>query len=260
MDTKLSGIVMSPTSSSYGVTGIILGVYFMLVNNYKIITHVNLFISIAACVIGFMYLVESPEFLLTHNKKEEFNKSVAFIAKANRTYNKVERLLKEDTLFPNEKQDQNIKKDNDTLSIIDTFKLKSQRKNIVVLSYVCFFITVTSFGIFQALGKTKGNFFASNILSYIAEIVAETSSGFIANSYGRINTIKYTAYLGGISFIALHFVGENYTVLNTVIIFITSFAICGMGNVYYIYQNEIFPMNIKSLLIGYLFLLSRIGG
>ena len=104
------------------------------------------------------------------------------------------------------------------------------------------------------------DFFASNILSYIAEIVAETSSGFIANSYERINTIKYTAYLGGISFIALHFVGENYMVLNTVIIFITSFAICGMGNVYYIYQNEIFPMNIKSLLIGYLFLLSRIGG
>ena len=60
MDTKLSGIVMSLKSSSYGVTGIILGVYFMLVNNYKIITHVNLFISIAACVIGFMYLVESP--------------------------------------------------------------------------------------------------------------------------------------------------------------------------------------------------------
>ena len=179
-----------------------------------------------------MYLVESPEFLLTHNKKEEFNKSVAFIAKVNHTYNKVETLWKENTLFLNEKQDQDIKKDNDTLSIIDTFKLKSQRKNIFILSYVCFFITVTSFGIFQALGKTKGNFFASNILSYIAEIVAETSSGFIANSYG----------------------------INTVIIFITSFAICGMGNVYYIYQNEIFPMNIKSLLIGYLFLLSRIGG
>ena len=158
MDTKLSGIVMSLKSSSYGVTGIILGVYFMLVNNYKIITHVNLFISIAACVIGFMYLVESPEFLLTHNKKEEFNKSVAFIAKVNRTYNKAERLLKEDTLFPNEKQAQNIKKDNDTLSIIDTFKLKSQRKNIVVLSYVCFFYYSDIFWDISSVGKDKRKF------------------------------------------------------------------------------------------------------
>ena len=100
-----------------------------------------------------MYLVESPEFLLTINKKEEFNKSVAFIAKVNRTYNKVERLLKEDTLFPNEKQDQNIKKDNDTLSIIDTFKLKSQSAVLCL-----FFYYSDIFWDISSVGKDKRKF------------------------------------------------------------------------------------------------------
>jgi hypothetical protein len=47
MDPIWSGLTMSARSASYGLVGIILGFYFMLINNLNILLWFNLIISCA---------------------------------------------------------------------------------------------------------------------------------------------------------------------------------------------------------------------
>ena len=125
--------------------------------------------------------------------------------------------------------------------------------------YVWFFSTVCFYGNFSALNKNKGNLFLNSIFTYIGEVISEMCSGILANKYGRVRVTEILSYLGGFAFIISFFIQNNKYLLSF-ILFLSSFGFAGSLNLLYIYTNELFPMSIKALTFGFMYLMSRAGG
>ena len=84
-------------------------------------------------------------------------------------------------------------------------------------------------------------------------------SGILANKYGRVRVTEILSYLGGFAFIISYFIQNNKFLLSFVL-FLSSFGFAGSLNLLYIYTNELFPMSIKALTFGFMYLMSRAGG
>ena len=96
-----------------------------------------------------------------------------------------------------------------------------------------------------------------SIVTFVAEIISEVASGYIADEYGRLIVLKGSGFLGGIGFI-LYVLIDNPSI-KSLLVFITSFGFSALFNVIFIYSPEIFPTSIRSTVMGYLYLLSRLG-
>ena len=100
----------------------------------------------------------------------------------------------------------------------------------------------------------KGNFFMNSILSFSGEIISEIGSGYLADIKGRIWVMKYSAYLGSISFLIYKFVGMN---LKSFFIMGSMFGYAAIYNVLGIYVPENFPVFIRGNVTGFLVILLR---
>jgi len=258
MDPIWSGLTMSARSASYGLVGIILGFYFMLINNLTLLLWFNLIISIVGYCIVHKYFVESPRWLNSQNRLEEALDELKKMAIINNSLEHYETFLEvnKDILHENKKE---IKKVKHEYNIVQIFKLKSQQYYIYNLMYIWFFITVCFYGNFTALNKNKGNLFLNSIFTYTGEVISEMFSGVLANKFGRVRVTEILSYLGGFAFIISYFIQDNKIFLSF-ILFLSSFGFAGALNLLYIYTNELFPMSIKALTFGFMYLMSRAGG
>ena len=258
MDPIWSGLTMSARSASYGLVGIILGFYFMLINNLKILLWFNLIISCVGFLIVNKYFVESPRWLNSQNLLDEAIEELRKMATINNSLDHFEAFLEvnKDILLNSKKEIKTVKHD---YNIVQIFKLKSQQYYIYHLMYIWFFITVCFYGNFSSLNKNKGNLFLNSIFTYTGEVISEMCSGILANKFGRVRVTEILSYLGGFAFIISYFIQNNKIILS-IILFLSSFGFAGALNLLYIYTNELFPMSIKALTFGFMYLMSRAGG
>lgn len=260
MDPIWSGLTMSARSASYGLVGIVLGFYFMIINNLNLLLFLNILISVGGFYIVQKYFVESPRWLNSQNKVMdtiEVLKKMSYINNSEKTFENFLNANKE-LLIQNQKE---IKEVKHNYTIVQIFKLKSQQYFIFNLIYIWFFITVCFYGNFTALNKRKGNLYLNSILTYTGEVISEMFSGVLANKFGRVTVTEILSYLGGFAFILSYFVrNSSNNILRSLILCISSFGFSGALNLLYIYTNELFPMSIKALTFGFMYLVSRAGG
>ena len=259
MDPIWSGLTMSARSASYGLVGIVLGFYFMIINNLFFLLFLNVIISVLGYWIVLKYFVESPRWLNSQNRLDEAIEVMRQMAITNNSKEHFEEFLEvnKDILIESKKEIKTVKHQYD---IIQIFKLKSQQYFIFNLMYIWFFITVCFYGNFTALNRNKGNLFLNSIFTYTGEVISEMSSGVLANSFGRVRVTEILSYLGGFAFILSYFMQKDYDLLRSIILFISSFGFSGSLNLLYIYTNELFPLSIKALTFGFMYLMSRAGG
>ena len=143
-------------------------------------------------------------------------------------------------------------------TVIDIFKMKSQRWTLIGVMYVFFTIAVCFYGIFITLNTIIDNFYLNSFLVFIAEIIAELGSGFLVNVFGRVRVTVIACNLGGVAFIISGVLKKG--MVKTVLLFVASFGIAGALNIMYIYSNEVFPLTIRAMTFGFSYLFSRIGG
>lgn len=259
MDSTWSGIVMSARSASYGLVGISLSFYFMIVNNLSLLLFINIAISIGAYMLASRNFVESARWLNSKNRVFDAIKSLKHMAEINGSRTQFQTFLdvNMEMLEASHKEIEEIKTN---YNIIQIFQLKSQRRLICMLLYIWFFITVCFYGIFTSLNKSSGNIFIKSIVTYTGEVIAEMSSGILANKYGRVIVTETLSYIGGIAFICSYFISDDFASMKSIVLFISSFGFAGAMNLLYIYTNEIFPLSIKALTFGMMYLCSRAGG
>ena len=259
MDPIWSGLTMSARSASYGLVGIVLGFYFMIINNLFFLLFLNVIISVLGYWLVLKYFVESPRWLNSQNRLDEAIEAMRQMAIINNSKDNFEEFLEvnKDILHESKKEIKTVKHQ---YNIIQIFKLKSQQFFIYNLMYIWFFITVCFYGNFTALNRNKGNLYLNSIFTYTGEVISEMSSGVLANSFGRVRVTEILSYLGGFAFILSYFMQKDYDLLRSVILFISSFGFSGSLNLLYIYTNELFPLSIKALTFGFMYLMSRAGG
>ena len=125
---------------------------------------------------------------------------------------------------------------------IQILSFPSQRKRIILLSFLWFSSGMNIFAILLNLGHIKGDFFMNSILSFSGEIISELGSGYLADIKGRIWVMKYSSYLGSLSFLIYKFIGMN---LKSFFVMGSMFGYAAIYNVLGIYVPENFPVFIR---------------
>ena len=259
MDHTWSGLVMSARSASYGFVGIVLAFYFMIINSLKLLLLINVIISCWGFWLVRTYFVESARWLNSKNRINDAINCLQRMAEINGSNEQFKMFLEVNKeLLESSKQE--IEEIKTNYNIVQIFQLKSQQRYIFNLMYIWFFVTVCFYGNFTALNQSSGNIFIKSILSYTGEVISEMSSGILANKFGRVTVTESLSYLGGFAFILSYFLGPDHQGLKTIILFISSFGFAGSLNLLYIYTNELFPLSIKALTFGFMYLMSRAGG
>lgn len=142
-------------------------------------------------------------------------------------------------------------------NIFEVFQFKSQRLTLLILAYVWFSSGFCFYGLILNLEHLGGDIITDSIVTFTGEIISEIISGYFADEFGRLVVMKSAGFIGGIGFILYELV-DNHSI-KTLFIFLTSFGFSATFNVIYIYSPEIFPTSIRSTVMGFLYLISRLG-
>jgi MFS family permease len=255
IDRKISGVIISVRSASFGIVGIMVTIFYMYVNSLKGLFIITTIISILIVVTIEKYLVESPRWLNAKNRLPETLNVLRHIATVNNSLANFNKFCEINSAVLNSSAG-NLKVIKKSYSIIEIFNFKSQRNKMLLLIYQWFSAGFSFYGMMINLGRSEENMFMESIVTYGAEVISEILSGWLAGIFGRVKVLKILSFMGGVCFIAYYFSSDKF--VRTILIFMSSFGFSGAVNDLYIYSPEVFPTSIRSVTVGFLFLTSRV--
>ena len=256
---------MSISNGSFPLCGIIIGIFFCLLNNMKLLFIITVSFQAISTYLTLKYFKESPIWLFSMKLKERFVQTMREIAVINNREAQFEEWYKKNKDYLNRLMSKNIKdkkveeeeEEIKTYTLKEIFGFNSQRNNLIK-SFICWFIIGGVFyGIILNLAYAKGSFYITCFCSFAGEITGELSSGVLAGIIGRIKVLSIGCFISGISMVLytlMDSVGLNYF-----FIFLATLGIASSFNVLFIYTPELYPTPIRGIICGYTYLLSRFG-
>ena len=249
-----SAMSMSFIDAVYPFMGFIEALYFLTINNWRILFLFTTILHMFATYFILKYLPESPKWLYGEGKIDESIENIKKIAEINGKLKEIENYINinKDELYIRDNEGINSNEENNKkyniISIIINFP--SQRLVIFILSLTFFCASFCFYGIILSLESMKGNFFYNSILSFFGEMIAELSSGYLSNIYGRTIILKSGGIIGALGFLGNQFCPYN---LKPILLFISMMGYSSTFNVLYIYSPEIIPSSIRSTVCGALY-------
>ena len=261
---NISNIVMSIANGSFPLCGIIIGIFFFLFNNMKLLFIITCLIQLITTYLTVKYFKESPIWLFSLKLKERFIQTMKEISKINGKENQFSEWLRNnktnlDKLL-SKNNNENIKENEEeikTYSLKEIFGFNSQKYNLIK-SFLCWFmIGCVFYGIILNLAFFKGNFYIICFCSFFGEITGELSSGFLSGIFGRVKVICINCFIAGIGMIT--FTLSDSIIINYLCIYLATMGVASCFNVLFIYTPELHPTPIRGTICGYTYLLSRFG-
>ena len=261
---NISNIIMSICNGSFPLCGIIIGIFFCIFNNMKLLFSITCFIQLITTYMTLKYFKESPIWLFSLKLKERFiqtmkeisiinDKEVQFLEWLRNNKTNLDKLLLKNDNDKKEENEEEIK----TYSLKEIFGFNSQKNNLIK-SFICWFLIGSVFyGIILNLAYFKGNFYIICFCSFFGEITGELSSGFLSGIYGRVKIICINCFISGIGMII--FTLSDSMIINYLCIYLATMGIASCLNVLFIYTPELYPTPIRGTICGYTFVVSRLG-
>ena len=261
---NISNIVMSIANGSFPLCGILIGIFFFIFNNMKLLFIITSIIQLITTYLTLKYFKESPIWLFSLKLKERFIQTMKEISKINNredkflewlkdNRNNLDKLLSKNNNGKSNENEEEIK----TYTLKEIFGFNSQKNNLIK-SFICWFmIGCVFYGIILNLAFFKGNFYIICFCSFFGEITGELSSGFLSGIFGRVKIICINCFISGIGMII--FTLSDSIIINYLCIYLATMGIASCFNVLFIYTPELYPTPIRGTICGYTYLLSRFG-
>ena len=261
---NISNIVMSIANGSFPLCGILIGIFFFIFNNMKLLFIITSIIQLITTYLTLKYFKESPIWLFSLKLKERFIQTMKEISKINNredkflewlkdNRNNLDKLLSKNNNGKSNENEEEIK----TYTLKEIFGFNSQKNNLIK-SFICWFmIGCVFYGIILNLAFFKGNFYIICFCSFFGEITGELSSGFLSGIFGRVKIICINCFISGIGMII--FTLSDSIIINYLCIYLATMGIASSFNVLFIYTPELYPTPIRGTICGYTYLLSRFG-
>ena len=255
-----SGIILGIANAMYPLLGLIISLYFMFINNYKIICSfffVTISLSTFLC---YQYLLETPKWLFSKNRIDELIRVFEAISRIN------ERQIDFD-IFMNKNKDifkkkEEISEKNSNIykkiyTIFEVLSFKSQRKNSVLLLFIYFSISFIFYGIILNLANLKGKFHANSFMIFLGETISCYYSGKLIDIFGRLIIMKYSLFIGSIFLLAYDLASSD--LFRSIFLFLSMMGYSSNYSIIGIFISETFPTCIRSMMYSYLKFFSFLG-
>jgi len=242
---NISNIIMSIENGSFPLAGIVIGIFFCLINNMKLLFVITLLIQIATTYLSIKYFKESPIWLFSMKLKERFIQTMREISVINEREAQFEDWYKKNKDYLNkilakntkDKKEEENEEEIKTYNLKEIFSFNSQRSNLIKSFLTWFLIGCVFYGIILNLAYSKGSFYITCFCSFAGEISGELSSGVLAGIMGRVKVLSVGCFISGISMII-------YTLMDSIgISYICIYlATLGVASAF----NVLFDLGIKS--------------
>ena len=223
IDKQNAGMIMGFNNAAFPISGIFMTLYFMLMNNWRILLFVNMVVSIIVAYFVLVYMVESPRWLNSKHKFKELRESLMKIALFNGNKDKFTKYLEDNkSMLENEENlcnnafNQQRKKGN-LMSILFIPKF---RYVFFSLLFCWWSVGACFWGLIFNLENLGTSMYIDSIITFLAELFAELSSGYYSDIYGRRKIMMISTILGGICYIIYDFFQTG--LLKTTLLFFTS--------------------------------------
>jgi MFS family permease len=261
-----NGFLIGIYNAIYPFFGIFLSIYFMLINNWRLLFLMTFLIHCYYTYITFKYFKESPRWLHSVGNKEECIGALTEIAYYNGRIEQWNNFQKNNTDLINkigtsqlEKEghggnDNNSEKIKKIYNIFEILSFKSQRRVFISLTIISVGCSYNYYGIILNLGKMKGNFYLNSIFAFLGEFVSEIFSGQLADKFGRITVFMWCCGIGTLGYI-------SYLIMPAfkfIFVFIAMVGYSGIFNILSIYAPEIYPTKIRNTAYSYSSFISRL--
>ena len=262
---NISNIIMSIENGSFPLAGIVIGIFFCLINNMKLLFVITLLIQIATTYLSIKYFKESPIWLFSMKLKERFIQTMREISVINEREAQFEDWYKKNKDYLNkilakntkDKKEEENEEEIKTYNLKEIFSFNSQRSNLIKSFLTWFLIGCVFYGIILNLAYSKGSFYITCFCSFAGEISGELSSGVLAGIMGRVKVLSVGCFISGISLIIytlMDSIGISY-----ICIYLATLGVASAFNVLFIFTPELYPTPIRGTVCGYAYLLSRFG-
>ena len=253
---EISAMTMSFIDAIYPFMGFIEALYFMSINNWRLLFLFTTILHVFATFFVLKYLPESPKWLYSKGKINESLDAIKYIAEINGKSKEVETFLNLNkyNVFINNNEDKEDNKEdgnNNSYNILSILiKYPSQRLVIFILSLTFFCASFCFYGIILSLENMKGDFFQNSIFSFFGEMTAELLSGYLSGKFGRTIILKIGGIVGALGFLGNQLCPYG---LKPFLLLIAMMGYSSTFNVLYIYSPEIIPSSIRSTVCGALY-------
>ena len=262
---NISNIIMSIENGSFPLAGIVIGIFFCLINNMKLLFVITLLIQIATTYLSIKYFKESPIWLFSMKLKERFIQTMREISVINEREAQFEDWYKKNKDYLNkilakntkDKKEEENEEEIKTYNLKEIFSFNSQRSNLIKSFLTWFLIGCVFYGIILNLAYSKGSFYITCFCSFAGEISGELSSGVLAGIMGRVKVLSVGCFISGISMIIytlMDSIGISY-----ICIYLATLGVASAFNVLFFFTPELYPTPIRGTVCGYAYLLSRFG-
>ena len=230
MQSSITAVAISISNSMFPILGISVGVYYLFINSWKSIVFILVIITLATTILSYLYVEESPRWMIMNENMDSNDDEEE----------------EEENLMTNKKTKARC------ISYIEIIKLKSQQKNLFIVSFLTFTSSLSYYGLILNIDNYTGDFFSNYFMTYIAEAVSIILSGYIADFLGRLYTMKLFTLIAAITFALFEIVGNFLEIecFSPIFVFLISFSISAFYNVLSISTMEYFPTVIRGSCVG----------
>ena len=205
-------------------------------------------------VVSWLFLPESPRWLIANGKTEAARKIIEAAAKTNKVK------LSQDVLSEETEKVESEQPDQPVYGPLDMF-----RRSQIMITLPLFFcwpvITMLYYGLSLSADKIQmtDNVYLSFILVSLIEIPSHLLVPLIIDVWGRKPIFFLTQFVPGICCIVAAFLTPG-TAIFAILTLGAKAAVTGAFNVTYIYTAQLFPTSIRATAVGACSTMARVGG
>ena len=254
------GMAFGLMNAIYPLGGILVAVWFMKVNNLKLLFSIfGLLLAIFNYFL-FKYFYESPRWLHSQGRKEECLEVFLNVAKFNNIEEEWYLYQQEnpeiiELIGSKKKINNSTENTNETIGFLKILKIESQKYKFINTLIIWTLTGVCFYGIILYLDQMKGNFYINAILSFLGEFIAELTGGKLMDIYGRKTISVLLMLIGTVFFILYEFLPKGFsgiTLFFSMMGFAGNFACLG------VLIDETFVTEIRGTVFSDCFIMDRI--
>jgi OCT family organic cation transporter-like MFS transporter 4/5 len=246
-------------SMSYGIGAIIHIIIFFYFKNWVVTMTITSIVTMVILIFTF-HLQESPEFLFMKKRYNKMIKVLEYIAECNGKNKELKEYLDSTNMISLKAKS---KENNEKIyGIFDIIFLTEQTLTLLVMALNWFIMTMTFYGINFNVSSFGTNPYATGIIVYLSEIIAQIITLFFIEKYGFKSTLCGGYMLSSFMLILVNFTKKKNhdPIYNLIFIFLAKFGISGVNISNYIFTADMFPTLIRVAAMSFCSLMSRFGG